>query len=190
MFYHSQKPGVDMGLTQGYRTSGVDMVTIDEDGNLTSEMTTTGVASTLDFNPYAMVEAETFAWSVGTSTIVGPKQDNNRNNRVLSSIDSGDYVGLEKVAFGADGAQSLTMSIANAGETGTVEVYIDNMEVENKVGELTVTSTGSDTTFADMSVNFAAPITGTHRLFFVFKAEDILVDTWRFSKEIVPGPAV
>ncbi len=82
------------------------------------------------------------------------------------------------------------MSIANAGETGTVEVYIDNMEVENKVGELTVTSTGSDTTFADMSVNFAAPITGTHRLFFVFKAEDILVDTWRFSKEIVPGPAV
>lgn len=192
MFYHSQKPGVDMGLTQGYRTSGVDMVTIDADGNLTSEMTTTGVASTLDFNPYAMVEAETFAWSVGTSTIVGPKQDNNRNNRVLSSIDSGDYVGLEKVAFGADGAQSLTMSIANAGETGTVEVYIDDhTKTKNKVGELTVTPTGSDTTFADMSVKFATPITGTHRLFFVFKAKGILVDTWRFSKEIVvPGPAV
>ena len=95
------------------------------------------------------------------------------------------------MAFGADGAQSLTMSIANAGETGTVEVYIDDhTKTENKVGELTVTPTGSDTTFADMSVNFAAPITGTHRLFFVFKAKGILVDTWRFSKEIVPGPAV
>lgn len=84
------------------------------------------------------------------------------------------------------------MSIANAGETGTVEVYIDDhTKAENKVGELTVTPTGSDTTFADMSVNFAAPITGTNRLFFVFKAKGILVDTWRFSKEIVvPGPAV
>ena len=36
------------------------MVTIDADGNLTSEMTTTRWRSTLDFNPYAMVEAETF----------------------------------------------------------------------------------------------------------------------------------
>lgn len=173
-----------MGLTQGYRTSGVDMVTIDKDGNLTSVMTTAGVESTLDFDPYAMVGAATFAWSVGTSTIVGPKQDNNHNNRVLSSIDPGDYVGLEKVAFGTDGAKSLTMSIANANETGTVEVYIDDhTKAENKVGELTVTTTGSDTTFADMSVNLAAPVTGTHRLFFVFKAEGILVDTWSFGKD-------
>ena len=87
------------------------------------------------------------------------------------------------------GAQSLTMSIANANETGTVEVYIDDhTKAENKIGELAVTTTGSDTTFADMSVNFAAPVTGTHRLFFVFKAEGILVDTWSFGKDPVICP--
>lgn len=184
MFYHSQKPGVDLGLgSRGYRTTGLDMVAIDASGNLTSQMTTTGVSATADFDPYADVEAETFAWSVGTSTIVGPDQDNNRNNRVLSSIDSGDYVGLEGVAFGAEGAKSLTMSIASASETGTIEVYVDSIEAGNLKGTLEVAKTGSATKFHSMSVNFAAPITGTHKLFFVFKTNGILVDTWSFSKE-------
>lgn len=190
MFYHSQKPGADMGMTQGYRTSGVDMVTVDADGNLTSEMTKTGVEPTADFNPYATVKAVTFAWSAGTSTIAAPDRDSSHSNRVLSSIDIGDYVGLENVAFGTEGAQSLTMRTANAGEEGTVEIYIDDMAAENKVGELTVFPTGSDTAFADMSVDFAAPLTGTHRLFFVFKTEGILVDTWCFSHELFVPPVV
>lgn len=185
MFYHSQKPGVDMGLTQGYRTTGVDMVTIDANGDLSSEMTKTGVSATAEFDPYANVEAGTFAWSVGTSTIAGPDQGNNRNNRVLSSIDTGDYVGLEGVAFGTEGAKSLTMSIASAAETGTVEVYVDSMDSKNLVGELEVAKTRSATTFRSMSVNFETPITGTHKLFFVFKVNDIFVDTWSFSKEAV-----
>lgn len=187
MFYHSQWIAADKGYGYGYRTSGVDLVTVDKDGNLQGTMTKTGVTATATFDPFAMVEAETFAWANGVSTIVGPDQENTRNNRVLSSISSGDYVGLENVAFGAEGAQSLTMSIANSAETGSIEVYIDEMKESNKVGVLTVSPTGSNEVFNDMVVDFASPITGTHRLFFVFKAEDILVDTWSFSKETTPA---
>lgn len=75
MFYHSQKMAADMGITMGYRTTGVDLVTIGENGDLTSSMTTEGVSQVGSFNPYDVVEAETFAWSDGTSTIVGPEKN-------------------------------------------------------------------------------------------------------------------
>lgn len=74
MFYHSQKLAADLGITQGYRTTGVDLVTMDENGDLTSSMTNEGVSQVGSFNPYDVVEAETFAWSDGTSTIVGPEK--------------------------------------------------------------------------------------------------------------------
>ena len=84
MFYHSQKLAADLGITQGYRTTGVDLVTMDENGDLTYSMTNEGVSQGGSFNPYDVVEAETFAWSDGTSTIVGPEKNDGRNNRVLS----------------------------------------------------------------------------------------------------------
>lgn len=187
MFYHSQFIAADKGFDYGYRTSGVDLVTVDKDGNLQGTMTKTGLTAIATFDPFAMVEAETFAWANGISTIVGPDQDNTRNNRVLSSIKSGDWVGLDNVAFGTDGAQSLTMSIANASETGSVEIYVDDMtKASNKVGTLTFGKTGEEGTFKDVTVDFDDPIKGTHKLFFVFKAKNILVDTWKFSKEKTP----
>ncbi len=205
MFYHTQKLSDDLGYTRygtdkdgkkvcvggGFRTTGIDLVTVGADGSLSADMTMEGVDGIADFDPYRSVEAETFAWSKGTSTIVGPAQENTRNNRVLSSIDTGDYVGLDSVAFGEDGAASLTMSIA-ATESGTVEVYVDDMTAANKVGTLDVYKTADAETFAPMSVNFDQKITGTHKLFFVYQANDILVDTWSFSKDsveiVVPEP--
>lgn len=186
MFYHSQKMAADMGIIQGYRTTGVDLVTIDANGDLKVDMTEEGVAQVGTFNPYDVVEAETFAWSEGTSTIVGPKQNNNRNNRVLSSINARDYVGLEGVDFGTDGAQSVAMKIASeSGDKveGKVVVYTDSISSANKVGEIEVSA---DKDFKYMTAKLSKKITGTHRLFFRFEVEGILVDTWTFSKDAEP----
>ena len=180
MFYHTMKMGVEMGLPSGYRTTSIDKVTKTGDA-LTASMTMAGVEADATFNPFTTVEAETFAWSVGTSTLAGPTQEG-RNNRVLSSITAGDYVGLDNVDFGTDGAKSFTMNLANAGETGTVKIYLDSMEEANLVGGLDVTATGSAETYKDMSVNLTKTVTGTHKVFFVFDVKDILVDTWAFSK--------
>ena len=181
MFYHSQKMAADMGITQGYRTTGVDYVTMDENGDLTCKMTETGVEQVGTFNPYEVVEAETFAWSEGVSTIVGPKQDNTRNNRVLSSIDNRDYVGLSGVDFGSEGARSVKMSVASAtGESveGKISVYCDSMTPANKVGEINVKA-GKD--FTDVSAKLSKTVQGTHKLYFKFNMSGILVDTWSFS---------
>ena len=185
MFYHSQKTAVDMGIS-GYRTTGVNYVEKDKDGNLTSKMDMEGVPGDKDFNPYDVVEAETFAWSEGTSTIVGPEQYNNRNNRVLSSISNKDYVGLDRVAFGEDGAQSVTMRIASDSKEkaeGTVEIYIDDMKAASKVGEIKVSA---DSDFKYIPAKLTKKITGTHKLFFKFMVKGILVDTWMFSKDAEP----
>lgn len=187
MFYHSQKMAADMGIKMGYRTTGVDVVTIDENGDLKADMTEKGVEQVGTFNPYEVVEAETFAWSKGTSTIVGPEQRGNRNNRVLSSIDKDDYVGLEGVDFGTDGAQSMMMRIASASEDrveGTVSIYLDSIAADQKVGELSI-SANEEYTY--MSTELTKKVTGKHRLFFQFDVGGILVDTWMFSvdKEII-----
>ena len=184
MFYHSQKMAADMGITGGYRTTGVDLVNIEENGDLSfGRMTVEGVSQVGKFNPYEEVEAETFAWSRGTSTIVGPDQDNNRNNRVLSSIDKGDYVGLSGVDFGTQGAQSVKMRVASATDDvveGTVSIYIDSMTDAKKVGEITL-SAGKDFQYA--TAKLSNTITGTHKLYFKFNVTGILVDTWMFSTE-------
>lgn len=186
MFYHSQKLAADLGITQGYRTTGVDLVTMDENGDLTSSMTTEGVSQVGTFNPYDLVEAETFAWSDGTSTIVGPEKNDGRNNRVLSSIDKGDYVGLEGVDFGSTGAKSVMMSIASASAEkaeGTISVYIDSISSNKKVGEITV---NADKDYQYFKTKLTKTVTGKHKVFFKFSVKGILVDTWMFSKEAEP----
>lgn len=185
MFYHSQKTAADMGIS-GYRTTGVNFVEKDADGNLTSKMDMAGVPGDKDFNPYDVVEAETFAWSEGTSTIVGPAQNNTRNNRVLSSISKNDYVGLDRVAFGEDGAQSVMMQIASESSEkaeGTIDIYIDDMKAASKVGEVSVSA---DSDFKYISAKLTKKVTGTHKLFFKFNIKGILVDTWMFSKDAEP----
>ena len=186
MFYHSQKLAADLGITQGYRTTGVDLVTMDENGDLTSSMTNEGVSQVGSFNPYDVVEAETFAWSDGTSTIVGPEKNDGRNNRVLSSIDKGDYVGLEGVDFGNDGAKSVMMSIASAtndAAEGTISVYIDKIASNKKVGEITV---NANKDYQYFKTKLTKTVTGKHKVFFKFSVKGILVDTWMFSKEEEP----
>ena len=115
------------------------------------------------------------------STIVGPKQDNTRNNRVLSSIDNRDYVGLSGVDFGSEGARSVKMSVASAtGESveGKISVYCDSMTSANKVGEINVKA-GKD--FTDVTDKLSKTFQGTHKLDFKFNMSGILVDTWSLS---------
>lgn len=180
IFYHSQKTAAEMGITQGYRTTGVNFVNLAENGDISAKMDMIGVPGDADFNPYDVVEAETFAWSEKTSTVVGPKREN-RNNRVLSSIEDGSYVGLESVAFGENGASQVKMCIASENATGTVDIYIDTMEDANKVGTVDIAATGSKDSFQEMSAKLTKTITGTHRLFFVYHVEGIYVDTWTFA---------
>lgn len=47
MFYHSQKSAVEAGVAVGYRNSGVDLVKVDADGNLSADMTLTGAQGRL-----------------------------------------------------------------------------------------------------------------------------------------------
>lgn len=183
MFYHSQKMAADKGITQGYRTSGVDMVQMDANGNLTSKMTLKGIEQIGAFNPYEVVEAETFAWSEGTSTMEGPKQNNTRSNRVLSSIHKGDYVGMEGVEFGTTSPKHVAMKIASeTGEKVEGKIYVYEKEIsgESQIAEIPVSA---DKDFKYVSAELTKTCTGKQRLFFVFDIEGILVDTWTFTKD-------
>lgn len=183
MFYHSQKMAADKGITQGYRTSGVDLVQMDANGNLTSKMTLKGVEQVGAFNPYEVVEAETFAWSEGTSTTEGPKQNNTRSNRVLSSIHRGDYVGLEGVEFGVTAPKHVAVKLASeTGEKVEGKIYVYQNEISNEcqIAEIPVSV---DKDFKYISAELTKSCTGKQKVFFVFDVEGILVDTWTFTKE-------
>ena len=169
----------EMGIIQGYRTTCIDEVTVHANGELSASMTREGITTEDTFDPYRTVPAGTFAWAKGVSAVAGPEC---LNHPVLSVSSKGDHVGLHNVDFGSDGAKTFMMKIASADETGTVKIYLDSMEETNLVGELDVTATGSVETYKDMRVNLIKPVTGTHRVFFVFDIKDIFVDTWTFHK--------
>ena len=179
ILYHTQKMAAEMGIIQGYRTTCIDEVTVHANGELSASMTREGITTEDTFDPYRTVAAGTFAWAKGVSAITGPEY---LNHPVLSVSSKGDHVGLHNVDFGSDGAKTFMMKIASADETGTVKIYLDSMEETNLVGELDVTATGSVETYKDMRVNLIKPVTGTHRVFFVFDIKDIFVDTWTFHK--------
>lgn len=184
MFYHSQKMAADKGITEGYRNSGVDLLKIDDNGNLSSKMSLKGVPQIADFNPYEEVEAETFAWSVGTSTIEGPAQNNTRSNRALSSIHKGDFVGMEGVQFGETSPKHVAMKIASEnGEKveGKIYVYQKEMSKENQIAVIPVSA---DKDYKYISAELTKECVGKQRLFFIFDVEGIVIDTWTFSKDV------
>lgn len=173
LFYHASILEQDMGISGGYRSTNVDPVTIDADGNIqTITGTRTGVQQLKAFDPYNNVEAETMAWEGGIDT----RYDGDTQNMIVTA-NNGDWLGLSGVDFG-EGAKSLTVKALNNGETGSIIIRLDKPDGDN-AGFVVVDNTKGS--FNNFTAKFDKPLTGKHDLFFVFVG-DLEIDTWQFGK--------
>jgi len=109
--YHTQKPAQAMGLPGGsnYRTTSIDKITVNPNGIiLPITMTRKGVEQKETLNPYIINEAETIGIMGGVYT----RPDTvSGNGIVVTSIDTGDWLGVYGVDFGTVGAKKFSARV-------------------------------------------------------------------------------
>lgn len=128
-------------------------------------------------NPFARVEAETMAWSVGVKS-----KGDMKSGIYIDQIHNGDYITVRGADF-KKGAKSMEFCVSAAGEGASLEVRLDAPNGQ-LAGVLPVKSTGGLSQFTVQSVNLEK-IKGVHDLYFVAKGgegELFGFDWWSVKK--------
>ncbi len=182
--YHAQTVAKELGTAKGYRSTHIDAMEFDEDGNiLPIKGTYEGISQLESLDPYKTIEAETIAWNKGIKVA---DIDGSNANRELTSLDDGDWTSVAGVDFGEKGADKFTARVKSK-KGGTIEVRLDSPE-GSLVGELEVPE-GTDE-YKDLSTELTK-ITGERNVFFVFRGdgEDLMtVDSYIFGEGEIKEP--
>jgi len=186
--YHASNVARAMGLGR-YRSTQIEEVPMNDSGAIsTITMTKKGVDQAGKFNPYALNEAETIGIQGGVYT---RPESGAGNGMLVTSIDTGDWLALYGVDFGA-GAKKITVRVrmpeTPADYVGAIELRLDPVgdgETADN-GTLTATNTarikggkvigrvqlkakeGEAGKYAAVTVDLDETVTGTHDLVFVF----------------------
>lgn len=181
LFYHNGALPGGGGFT---RSVCVDELKFNPDGSIVEiNMTREGVAPVATLDPYVRNEAETIAWETGIET-----EPSSQGGMAVHDIDSGDFIRVMNVDFGAEGAGTFTASVwsetrAKAAKGGSIELRLDRLDGP-VIGTLSVGYTDSQWKRETTNVSGA---TGKHDLFFVFLGEpagDLFkFDHWQFTRK-------
>jgi beta-xylosidase len=116
---------------------------------------------------YTPILAECPANQSGTKRTV-----QNADTTVLDNIYNSNWAMYAGVEFGNNDYQKSSDSIkviaSSAGGSGTVEVYIDSIDVSTKIAECNIYSTGSWTTFETFSAKLLSSVSGNHDVYLLF----------------------
>ena len=148
------------------------------DGSIpTIEMSTLGPPQIGALDPYARVEAETMAWSVGIETEVCSE-----GGMSVAYINDGDYIKVRGVNF-LSGASSLSVRVASNTGGGTIEARLNN-ETGSLISTCSVPGTGGWQVWTTVTCPVIGA-TGIQDLFFRFVGgSDYLFNFnwWQFER--------
>ena len=177
-FYHN---GALPGGGGFNRSVCVEEFTYNADSTIpTINATSAGIVNSAGhLNPYGRIEFETIALESGIET-----DSSNEVGIYVTDIDSGDYIKVRSIDFGASGAATFTANVACAFWGGTIELHLDSPD-GLLIGTLTVSYTGGWDQWKTETTNISGA-TGIHDLFLVFKGEakgDLFrADHWMFGE--------
>ena len=162
--YHAQTLAHAMGEAKGYRSTHLNRVYMNEDGSIQEiEANYEGVAQLKALDPFQRVEAETFAWNAGVKTRA---MEGDPVNRVLTDIQSGDWIALSQVDFGDGGATTFTAAIANVKADGFIELRLDRVDGE-RMRNMPISLADAGTGWTELSTTISS-VQGVHDLYLVF----------------------
>ncbi|MCR4853462.1 MAG: family 43 glycosylhydrolase [Prevotella sp.] len=191
VFYHSMVLEQDMNSSGGFRSIGVDEVSVSEStqqiGKLT--MTKTGTNPIKYMNPYQWQQAETMSTSGGVEyedyTNIKKASSSNLGNdaseNLQVSMNAGDWTTIRKVDFGNVGAKSFTL---RARGSGTLEIRLGRRGAK-PVARLEFSSAD----FEDHTISLdAEKVKDVRQVYFVFtEAEGVQFDAWKFEENTTVG---
>ncbi len=183
--YHTQMLEKPLGISGGYRATGITKISVNADGSIATVLSAD--RSSLEqkslLNPYEKVEAETMATMGGLNTTQSGLQSKSfgSGNMELCDIDAGDWLALYGVDFGTEGAKTFTAAVkAPEGGSGAVQLRLDSTDGE-VIGYLQISPTeGED--YQEVTAELFTPVTGEHNLVMVFAGEGYTLDYWQFGK--------
>lgn len=177
---------INGNTTQGYRSPHIEELTFQADGTVNQVVGTyAGVDQVRDFDPYRVFEGETLGWTKGVATakVDGGSAEFGESapNLVVKDIDNGDWTGLSSVAFGENGAASVTAKVKLLQAGGTIQVRLDSAD-----GPLagTITVDGTTGEWVEVTADLEGA-TGTHDVYFAYTGPsgDLFeVDTLQFTE--------
>ncbi len=187
LFYHSTLLESSMQTGgSGYRSIGVDKLTVNESTQKLNKltMTKTGVTSVKNLNPYELQQAETMATSGGVSyedfTNINTTSYSTLGNDACRNLQvrmaSGAWTMLRNVDFGEHGASAFTI---RAKGSGTVRVRLGS-KTATPVATIEFSSTG----FEDHTVEVDPEKTkGVKSMYIIFSnATNVRFDSWQFTE--------
>lgn len=164
-FYHTKRDSLKVGTKEDFRTTYVNKMNMGENNDFTNKdgsiantpMSTSGVQSVADLDPYKTVEAETFALANMVGTVLNDEESTNKDwltNYSVYNGKPGGYIGVADVEFGADGASEIMLKLSDT----TLDTY------------------------KELSAKLSKKLTGKHTIYFVFEKCGIQMDSWSFKK--------
>ncbi len=184
--YHAQTVAKELGTAKGYRSTHIDSMSFDEDGNIVPvKGTYEGISQLETLDPYKTIEAETIAWNKGIKVA---DINGSNANRELTYLDDGDWTSVAGADFGKEGTDKFTARVKSA-KGGKIEVRLDSPE-GSLIGTLEVPA-GTDK-YTDLSTE-VTKVTGERNVFFVFKGDgkDLMnVDAYIFGDGEIETPDV
>ena len=179
--YHTRMLEKAQGILKGYRSTNVDVFDMGEDGTIGSiPQTRDGRKPAGHLNPYKKINGATFAAMGGVDT--APADEVSRKygcgTLLLTAIHDGDFVKLQSVDFGPDGARRLKATVRTNGAEGVIRVTTGDVNGEI-AGYLTVKPDGGETTVCGAELDI--PVKGVQDVFFTFSGEGYEILDWIFE---------
>lgn len=179
--YHTRMLEKEQGILKGYRSTSIEQFTMGEDGTIgiiNQSKASRKQVGTL--NPYETINGATFAVMGGVDT--APADEVSRKhgcgNLLLTAINDGDFVKLQGVDFGDQGATTVKATVRTNGKDGVIRVT--TQFVNGAVaGYLPVKSDGNETTTCEAKLD--APLTGLQDVYFTFSGEGYEIVDWIFE---------
>lgn len=149
-----------------------------EDGSIPElKHSKAGIARSVGkLDPYLDTQAETIAWCEGVDVAC----DSTRRVYV-TKIDDGDYIKVREADFAA-GAKRFEAAVANAAESGAIELRIDSID-GLVIGVCPVGKAHGKQPWTQVKTK-VSNVDGKHDLYLIFKGEGENLfdfDSWRFT---------
>lgn len=182
--YHSRILEEAMGINGGYRSTNIDVVDLDENGELIPATgTRVGVSQVKDMDMYERVPAVTMGVMAGVDTVQYGESavKYGSGEMILTGMETGSFTGIYGVNFQDRKPVSFeaeVRSTAEAKEAGSIEVRIDSPDGET-IASIDLASAVAE--FTTLNTEVTSSVSGTHDIFFVFVGKGYQVRSWKFN---------
>lgn len=188
--YHARTLEKKMGVEKGYRCTHVDSFIMGEDGTIGKiKMTMKGREQLSYVDPYEEVPAATIAVQGGLDTVAADAvtAESGAGNMAVAGIDSGDFLKVQGVDFGAVAPTEWEIDARyTEGTEGLIQVRLDSLNGQvlgyMPLGSLQEAAAAGES-FISYQATLESEVTGVHDIYFIFYGNGYQIGSWKFIRE-------